>query len=192
MSSLNEVGGNPFGATLVVRSKELSGYAKILDLLSQPAYSALIEDKDFDDRQTLIARIESVSNRLQLAVFGISGVFAFIALLIVWNTVRMAIYSRRDELSVMRLVGASDWFIRGPFYAQALLWTFVALGCSLAFFLPTVQLAEPTLQRFLGSQSGPLSIFRERPFEIFGLEFLALAALSVFTAKMATAKYLKV
>ena len=151
VESLGEVGTNPFGATLVVQARDLDGYPKIMQALDDPAFADLIEEKDFDDRQVMIARIEDISRRIELSGLIISALFALITLLIVFNTIRVSIYTHRSEIGIMRLVGASNGFIRGPFYGGAVLWTLLALLVTMALVLPAVAVIQPHLQRFFGS-----------------------------------------
>jgi cell division transport system permease protein len=192
IESLGEVGANPFGATLVIRARELDGYEAVLAALDNPAFAGLIEDRDFEDRQALIARLDGLSRRIQLAGFGVSAVFVLITVLIVWNTIRMSIYTRRDEIGIMRLVGASDRFIRAPFYVQSVAWGLLALAVSLAVILPSLHVSEPLIGRFFGTPVDILGFFRSNWWRIAGTEVVAVILVAVLTTKAATARYLKV
>jgi cell division transport system permease protein len=192
VESLGEVGVNPFGATLVIKARELGGFPKIMAALDQPSFTDLIEDKDFADRQSVIDKLGMVSRRLQLAGFGLSLVFGFITMLIVWNTVRMSIYTRRDELGIMRLVGASDSFIRAPFYVQAVIWGVISLGLCVAVLLPALHFSEPFLGKFFGTPVDLLGFYIANGPRLLGLELAGVIVVSIVTTKMATARYLKV
>jgi cell division transport system permease protein len=192
VESLGEIGTNPFGATLVIKAREIGGFPKIMAALGQPALSELIEDKDFEDRQGVIDRLSEVSRRLQLAGLFLALVFGFITMLIVWNTVRMSIYTRRDELGIMRLVGASDWFIRAPFYVQTVIWGVAALSLCVAMLLPAFHFAEPLLARFFGTPVDLLGFYIANGPRLLGLELAGVILVCVVTTKMATGKYLKV
>lgn len=191
--ALGEVGENPFGATLVIRARDIEQYPKILAALDDPAYASLIEEKDDGDRQAMIGRVESVARRLEMFGFAVSAVFGFLTLLIVFNTIRVSIFTRREEISIMRLVGASDGFIRAPFYVEAALWSVSALLVTMAVVFPAVAFGQPVLQRFFGTETADLlGFFRANGFAVFGGELLAVAGLALVTTKMATAKYLKI
>ena len=192
MEALGEVGENPFGAILVIKARDLDGYPKIMELLSGPAFSELIEDKDFVDRQAIIERLDHVSNRIQLAGLFISLIFGFITILIVWNTIRMSIFTRRSEIGIMRLVGASNWFIRSPFYFQALAWSVIALTVTLGLFYPALDLVEPFLSSFFGASVDLAGFYRANAVRIIGIELSGVILLSLFTTKMATSRHLKV
>ena len=190
---MSEVGANPFGAALIIRGRDLTGYPKIMAALEDPQFASLIEDKDYDNRQAMIARLESISSRAAFGGLAVSGLFALIALLIVFNTVRVSIYTHREEIGIMRLVGASDWFIRLPFYVEAVLSSVAALAVCAGLLLPFLIFAGPYISHFMGTPDADLlQFYRTHAFQVFGLEFMAIAALAVLTTKAAAAKYLRV
>ncbi|HTK05386.1 MAG TPA: ABC transporter permease [Candidatus Eisenbacteria bacterium] len=193
IESLGEVGTNPFGATLVVQAHKLEDYPKIMGSLSDPMYASIIEAKDYDDRQTMIARVEDISRKLEAFGIGVSAIFGLITLLIVWNTIRVSIYTRKEEIGIMRLVGASDGFIRAPFYVEAILWSVLSFALCAAAVWPAVRFAQPFLQNFFGTTSVDLVGFYAANLPaIVALEFGSVALMGLVTSKMATAKYLKV
>lgn len=193
IESLGEVGKNPFGATLIVQARNIEDYPKVISALNDPMYANLIEEKDFDDRETMIGRVEAIAHKLEMFGVAVSLVFGFLTLLIVFNTIRVSIYTRREEIGIMRLVGASDAFIRAPFYVEAVLWSLLSLTVCLAVVYPSVGIAQPFLQRFFGTGSVDLlGFYRANFLNIFGAQFFAVALLALLTTKTATARYLKV
>ncbi len=192
IKSLGEVGVNPFGSTLIIKARDIENYPKIMSALEAPGFNELIEEKDFDDRRLMIDRIESISRKIEWFGFGASLIFGLITLLIVFNTIRVSIYTHRDEIRIMRLVGASNGFIRGPFYVEALIWAFLSLGLTLAMIYPAMNFLQPFIQRFFGTDSVDLIGFYNQNFlNIFGTQFIAVALMSFFTTKMATGRYLR-
>ncbi|HTM68778.1 MAG TPA: permease-like cell division protein FtsX [Candidatus Binatia bacterium] len=193
IESLGEVGTNPFGATLVVQAHDLQDYPKIMGYLADPLYSSLIEAKDYDDRQMMIARVEDISRKLEMFGIGVSAIFGLITLLIVWNTIRVSIYTRKEEIGIMRLVGASDGFIRAPFYVEAIIWSVLSFIACFALVWPAVRFAQPFLQNFFGTGAVDIVGFYSANLPaIVAFEFGSVAIMGLITSKMATAKYLKV
>ncbi len=193
LQSLGEVGSNPFGATLVVEARALDGYPKIMSSLEDPMYSGLIEEKDFDDRAAMIGRLESITRKIEITGAVVSLVFGLITLLIVFNTIRVSIFTRREEIGIMRLVGASDGFIRAPFYVEAFLWSALALAACMAMVFPAMHVVQPLLQRFFGtSEVDLLGFYKANLGEVLGFQLVGIGLLAVATTKVATAKYLKV
>lgn len=192
LKSLGEVGVNPFGSTLVVRARELENYPNIMKALEDPVLSEMIEEKDFDDRQAIIDRIEAIAKKIEWFGLGSSLLFCLITLLIVFNTIRVSIYTHRDEIRIMRLVGASNGFIRGPFYVEAILWSVLALGVTLGLMYPAVTFLQPFAQRFFGTDSVDLIGFYQANYlQVFGSQLAAVALMALVTTKMATGRYLK-
>jgi cell division transport system permease protein len=193
VEALGEVGQNPFGATLVVQAQNLDDYQKIMDSLNDPMYAGLIDSKDFDDRQSMIAQVDAVSKKLELFTLVVSGVFGFIALLIVLNTIRVSIFARKEEIAIMRLVGASDGFIRAPFYVEAVLWSLVAFAICAAVVLTGLHFAQPYLQGFFGTDSVNLvGFYSANALLLAAAEFGGIVLMSCITTTLATARYLKV
>jgi cell division transport system permease protein len=193
LASLGEVGENPFGSSLVVKARSIEDYDAILGALDQPVFANLIEDKDFQDRQAMIDRVEAVSSRVELSMLFVSLVFGIITLLIVFNTIRVSIYTHREEIAIMRLVGASDGFIRMPFYVEAVLWSVGALAATALVMAPALVFAQPYLQAFFGSGSIDLvGFYLANLGTVAGAQFCAIAALALVTTKFATARYLNV
>ncbi len=193
IQSLGEVGANPFGSTLIIKARKIEDYPKIISALDEPLFASLIEGKDFDDRQTMIGRVQTISDKIEWFGLGASLVFGLITLLIVFNTIRVSIYTHREEIGIMRLVGASNGFIRGPFYVSALIWSLVSLAVTAAIVLPGVAFAQPYVQKFFGMDTVDLlGYYRVNLLQIFGFQFLAVGLMSVLTTKMATARYLRV
>lgn len=111
---------NPLPASLRIKPKDPNRIQEVKDFIEQP------EIKNFQsaptsysaDRKAAIDKITQATRFFRQA--GVAGVFVFavISMLIIFNTIRMAIFNRRDELTIMRLLGASTWFIRGPFIVE--------------------------------------------------------------------------
>jgi cell division transport system permease protein len=193
IASLDEVGANPFGATLIIRARNTVDYPAILQALSQPLFTNLIEEQNFDDHQAMVERLNYITNKLELIMFVLTIAFGLIALLIIVNAIRISIYTHKEEIGIMRLVGASNWFIRGPFYVEALIWTVISLGLTLALLYPILVLIQPFLQRFFDTNSIDLVAFYwvNAP-QVIGLQLLGIAGMTLLTSKVATARYLRV
>lgn len=193
VQSLKEIDDNPFGATLVIKARDISDYPAVLESLSQPLFANLIEENDFADYEAMISRLNLITTRVEIIMLGLSVLFGFIALLIIMNAIRVSIYTHREEISIMRLVGASSWYIRGPFYVESLVWSLISVGVTMALIYPILSFSQPYIQSFFGTQSASLSAFFTVNFvQVVGLQFAGVALMTLTTTKMATAKYLRV
>lgn len=115
---------NPLPATIRVKPKDLDKVQEIQAFLNKPENKELqSEEPSYSgDRKEAIDKISHAANVLQR--IGIAGIalFAIISVLIIFNTIQMAIFNRRDEISIMRLLGANTWYIRGPFVVEAVIY----------------------------------------------------------------------
>ncbi|RMD51133.1 FtsX-like permease family protein [Candidatus Parcubacteria bacterium] len=193
LSSLEEIGENPFGNALVITAKSTEDFDFILNALETPEFAPYIKDKNFDDYDEVIDRIQLFSARMKIVGMAIAALFALIAILIIFNTIRVAIYVHRDEIAIMKLVGANDWFIKGPFLLEAILYALTSSVLMGVLFLSFLQAAEPALMNYFGeSYEGVHNYFYNNAGLIFGGQFAALATLSLLTTSYAMRKYLRI
>lgn len=193
LASLEEVGENPFGPTLVIRANSVNDFPFILDLLDNPRFRDDIRDKDFSDYEALIEKVQSSTQQAQWFAMGLAAIFLLIALLIIFNTVRMSIFIHANEISVMKLVGASNWFVRAPFLLESVLYSFLATVVVLGVVFALIGPLESWLNLYF--ETGAIQIvdyFYQNGLVIFGLQFIALSLISMISTSFAMRKYLNV
>jgi cell division transport system permease protein len=193
LESLKEVGENPLGATLVIRANDPKDYPTILKVFDDPQYENIIQDKSFDDHEAVIKKIETISDKTRTTGAGFAGIFAAIAVLIGFNTVRMTIYTHREEIGIMKLVGAANWFVRSPYVVNGILYGLFAVIFTALITYPLIGFAEPYLSGFFdGSNFNLLGYFTDNFVKIFGLQFIGVVLLNMVTSSLAVGRYLKV
>lgn len=191
-NAVTELGKNPLGPSLAVKARNTADYPAILASLESPAYAPYIQEKNFDDHRDLIARIRLISDKVESTAISVSALFAIISLLIVWNSIRITIYTHREEIGIMRLVGASAWFIRLPYVIEALLYSLLGTLIAAAVLFPVAGAVGPSIRNFFdGTQFDLLGFFERDGWRIFGTEFLIAAALTTITSGIAVGRYLK-
>ena len=156
MQALQELGENPLGASLEVRAKETSQYEAIAKYLGAQQSSgtgagASIDKINFYQNKAAIDRLTNVINTSRRLGAGIAIIFGIATILIAFNTIRLAIYTARDEIGVMNLVGASHWYVRGPFMIAGILYGVVSGTLVLLILYPLTLSLGPGSERFLGS-----------------------------------------
>lgn len=194
-AAIEALGDNPLGAGLVITAKTLDGYSVIAKALDNPQYQPIIEDtgNDFQTNQTVISRLSLIVQRVQVATLWLTLLFAIIAALMVFNTIRVAIYSQREEIGIMKLVGASDAFVRGPFIITSLLYGLLASLVVTAALAPILTLTNPFFaQFFAGYDINVLGYVRQNLWTIIGLELAVGCGLSVLSSLFAIGRYLRV
>ena len=112
---LAQVKGNPLPASLEVQLKFASSAPGLAQLLSR---EAVVEDVDY--KRDIVDRLLAITNFLRVAGGVIVAGLGAIALFIIINTTRIAMYARRQEIEIMKLVGATDWFVRWPFIFEGM------------------------------------------------------------------------
>lgn len=194
IKSLDEVGRNPFGPSLVIKSRSADDFPIILQALQNPQFQNDIREKDFGNYAQIIDRIRTLTDRARTFGIGLAILFLIIAVLIVFNTIRIGTFIHREEIGIMKLVGATDRFVKGPFLVEAILYSLLAVIIVAAVVLPAVAVVEPTFDQFLGAghATGLVAYFQKNGWMIFGGEFLALSALNVVATALAMRKYLRV
>lgn len=156
IQALDELGGNPLGASLEIKAKDTSQYegiAKYLQGLQESGIGAgaAIDRINFFQNKTAIDRLAGIIDASRTIGFAIALFFGFASVLIAFNTIRLAIYTSRDEISVMNLVGASHWYVRGPFMIAGVLYGFVSGLIVLVALYPLTAWLGPASESFFGS-----------------------------------------
>ncbi len=193
LAALDEVGGSPFGPTLVIKAKSAGDFPLILDALDNPQFRNDIREKDFSSYEDIVNRIKATTERVQLFGMGLAAVFLLIAILIVFNTVRIALFVHREEIAIMKLVGATNAFVRSPFLIECFLYSLFAVAIVAGIVFPAVAVIDPNLTVFFGGESvGLLSYFQKNWYVIFGIQLAALTVINMVSTTLAMRKYLKV
>lgn len=148
---------NPLPASLQIKVKNQNQLGPITGIVNQPESKALIQDRDgvsySGDRKATIDRIIKTSNFFQTTGLVASLMFVVISTLIIFNTIRMAIFTRREEIEIMKLVGATGWFIRGPFIFEAALYGIIAAVVALVVIYGVVLGFAPKLSSYIDTGS---------------------------------------
>jgi len=191
MESLAEVGVNPFLASLGIKAFQAHQYEAVVSFLERPHFNYLIEKIDYYERKPVIERIYGLTSSFNRAGIVFSIILALVAILVAFNTVRLSIYNWREEIKIQRLVGASNWFIRGPFLVQgAICGFFAALICLLLFALLTWGIDSKAELLFPGL--GLFAFFVSNFWLILLIQLLSGIGLGVISSLIAVKKYLKV
>lgn len=188
--SLDELGENPLGANLNIKAKNASQYESISQFLEASAISS-VDKIDYNQNKAVIERLSNILNASRNAGVGIALVLSIIAVLVAFNTIQLAIYTSRDEIAVMRLVGASSSYIRGPFIIEGIMHGIVAAIFMMFIFYPLTYWLGPVAENFFG---GPnlFAYYVANFFQLFAILLVAGILLGSFSAYIATRRYLKV
>ena len=141
LTALDELGENPLGAVLNIKAREPSQYAEVVEFLkSDNTLSSsgigIIDNINYFQNKAAIDRLTQIISSADKLGFALTVLLAVISMLIAFNTIRLTIYIAKDEIAVMRLVGASTAYIQGPFVVVGVIYGLVAALITLILFLP--------------------------------------------------------
>jgi len=142
LESLEVVGSNPFYASLNIRAQNTNEYASILTLLNSATFEDVVYKVDYLEKKTVIDKLsEFIANVNNVGLVS-AIILAIVAVLVAFNTIRVAIYDASREISIMRLVGSPNKFIRGPFIVQGIINGTIAAIASCLLFLLVVNILD--------------------------------------------------
>lgn len=177
LQALDELDGNPLGASLNIKAKDPSQYETISKYFEQDTALAkqaltIIDKVDYHQNKLVIDRLTSIINGAKRLGFALSLLFVIISILITFNTLRLIIYMSREEISVMRLVGAANRYIRGPFMVSGMLVGIFASVITIILFWPiSAWLGSSQMTEFLG-----VNLFKYYTSNFFQLFFIMLVS----------------
>jgi cell division transport system permease protein len=195
MQALEELGENPLGATIAIRANETSQYESIARFLDEQkaqesAQAPLIDEVNYAANKESIETLTNIINAVERASTITMIVLIFAAVLITFNTIRLAIYTAREEISVMRLVGASNAFIRGPFMLQGVMYGVIAGVLALAILYPIMIWIGPATAEFFEFD---LYVYFISNFSSMFLTIVGIGvALGLVSSVLAITRYLRV
>lgn len=147
--------GNPLPASFEVKLKNLEQIADTNSKIKSIENAKIISETSFDNRdenrQGVVENIIRISNSVARIGLILSIVFLIIALLIIFNTIRMAIFTRREEIEIMKLVGATNWYIRGPFLIEGAMYGVIGATIAMAITLPLINVAKPLFTSYFNA-----------------------------------------
>lgn len=191
IASLNELGNNPLGPTLIVKTRDTGDYNKIIEALDVPEYENVIEAKTFANTEKAIERINIITSNLEKFTFVLSGLFALIAFVIIFNTIRVSVYTQRMEISIKKLVGATNWFIRGPYLIEAIVFSLSSVIFALTFVFMSIQVIEPYIRLVFQRGNILTNYFNSNIIMLFAVQFVVVFLLTAFSSFLAMRRYLR-
>jgi len=192
LQALRELGKNPLTPSLVIKPKNTESVNELINSLNN-IEDEIIESRNFTDHKLMLNKINSITNKVNEVGMLVSLIFIFTTLLVVYNAIRVAIYTHRKEINIMKLVGASNPFVYMPFLLSGLIYTFVGIMVIVVVFYPFLGLLQPYLEAFfIGYNVNIVSYFNANFIKIFGLEFIGVALINILASFIAVRKYAKV
>lgn len=190
MQGLEEYGDNPFFACLNIKAFQASQYENIMLFLQASFINDYIDHTSYTESRTIIEKIFSITSFVNNAGIFLAIIFSLTAILVCFSQIRLAIVSSKEEIKLMRLIGASNWFIRGPFVAQAIMAGIISAFIAMFIFSLSCFFLSPTIEVFIGDFS-VFEYFVDNFALIFSIQFIIGISLSSLSSVFAIRKYLK-
>ena len=195
LQALDELGDNPFGGSILIKAKDSIQYeaiARVLEGDNQIARenAAIIERINYSQNKLVIDRLNSLIKNVRTIGALITGLLAIISIIIVFTTVRLTIYIAKEEIGIMRLVGASTAYVRAPFIVGGLLYGLFAFIIMTAVFLPLTYFLNTHAATLIGFDL--YGYYLSNFFTIGGSVLLIGLALGAISSYLAVRRYLNV
>lgn len=195
IQALDELGDNPLGAVLNIKAKEPSQYEGIANFLNEENIlssdgTKIIDKINYFENRTAIDKLSRIINSVERLGLALSLALVIVSIVITLNTIRLAIFISREEISVMQLVGASRNYIRGPFVVTGIIVGLISGLITMIIFLPiSYWLGSLTQNFFIG-----FNIFDYYIGNFFQILFIVVGSgvgIGALSSFLAVRRYLK-
>jgi len=193
IQALDEIGDNPLGAYINIKAKEVSQYEDIANFMKSdnsltPGGESIVDKVNYHQNKLVIDRLNNIIGGAQKLGFILTLLSVIITVIVTFNTIRLTIFIAKEEIGVMRLVGASKMHVRGPFMVEGVIYGVVATGITLVLFLPVTAWLGRSMTNFLGINM--YDYYLSSFFQIFAILLLSGIILGVISSLLAIRKYL--
>lgn len=183
---------NALPASFEVKVFDLEKIDPLIAISEDQKYASIVEETSYDsDREERIQKIASAQQFITRSSLIAGAIFAGISVLIIFNTIRMAIFTRGEEIRIMQLIGATNAYIRGPFIFESALYGIVAGLASLILVYSTLAglgtelneriLIQPTIDFFFSN------------WLVVGLATITIGiTIGIVSSMLAMVRYLKI
>jgi len=191
LQSLEELGYNPLSASLNIKAKNPKNYEGIANYLEKEISPEFIDKINYSQNQVIIERLTKIIDTVRNAGLILAAVLAFVAFLVTFNTIRLAIYSNRESIGIMRLVGANSSLIRGPYIIQGFIISLASTILSMIVLIPIVYGVAHYVHSFI-PEFNIVHFYWNNFFYLFLIQFLVGLFLGIVSSVIAIRKYLRV
>jgi len=191
IESVQETEGMLKLAALNISVFEANQYQAVVNFLENSNFKDSIDFVDYSQRKPVIERIFSLTSLATKTGIFLSIILIITAILVTFNTIRLAILNSIEEIKIQRLVGASNWFIRGPFLVQGAIAGMIAVLISLSIFSLLIWFLSPKIEFFFAGLN-LFNLFMKNFWILLLIQFSTGILLAVISSTIAIRKYLKV
>ena len=194
LDGLKILDANPFRARISIKAYDTAQYEKIAkylnntDILSKNT-TTIIDKIDYYQNKDVIERLTNAINTTGLFANMVVILLIFISFLIVFNIIRLIIYLSRDEISVMKLIGADNEYVESPFLLSGAWYGLIGSVIAIAFLYPISVWLSPLVTRFFGGEA--ITVYYITNFMFLIVVLMGLGVfIGAFSSWLSTRKYL--
>ncbi len=189
--TINELDTNPLLASLNIKAKDPNQYGAIASYLDSPNLKSQIENVTYAQNQVVIARLVALIDTMKKGGAVLTLFLSFLAVVVTFSTIRLAIFSNNEQIGIMRLVGASNSFIRGPYIVEGILYGIIAALISFGVLIPAIQFISPYIVRFI-PEVDLQAYFATNYLSLFLYQLLFSVGLGIISSIIAIRRYLHI
>jgi cell division transport system permease protein len=188
--AIEEIGENPLLASLTIKAVTPEDYPLIVEQIQSSTFQNDVSRINYAKNRKIFERLDRINKITERTGLILGAIFIFIAILITFNTIRITIYSHRQEFEIMRLVGASNIYVRMPFVFEGALYGLVAAVVTIIFLSGVAYFISPLTQGAV-PQGNFLNLYLGAFWYILGGLLLLGISLGVVSSAIAIRRYLK-
>lgn len=181
---------NPLPNSFAIKANELIDYGKVSSTLSSDRYEPFFAR--IRDNSKVIDRLHKITDTIKNLGLVLTAVFVLVTLMVMFNTIRLTIYNRRQEVEIMRLVGATNWYIRGPFIIEGMMYGLFATALTTAVMWGLLSLMSVRVEQFLSLNTLGGSLTSSLIWKILALNLIAGLGLGIISSSIAIRRYLRI
>jgi len=141
--AIDQLNENPLLASLNVKARNPQEYSIVAGYLDNDSIKPFVERVSYAQNAGVIDRLNKIMSTAKKGGYALTFFMSLVAILITFNTIRLAIYSNRESINIMRLVGGSNFFIRGPYLIEGVLYGIISAVVSLLLTAPVIYFVSP-------------------------------------------------
>lgn len=191
--ALEEIGENPLFASLSIKARTPDDYRMINDAIEQSSFKDDVFRLNYRENESILNQLTAINKEVmkQGTILGI--IFLLIAFLVTFNTIRLTMFSRRDDFEIMRLVGASNLYVRTPSVVEGILYGSIASLVSMVFLYAYIsfQRLNPFTRNMIEG-TGLMGSFTENLLSIFLSLFILGIFIGSLSGFLAVRRYMKI
>ena len=191
LASLDEIGDNPLLASLIVKAHDVNQYQLISDYVNKAEFSSDISRVNYGKNKDIIDKLNGIIAVTRKIGIGLGSLFTIISLLVTFNAIRITIYTHKSEIEIMRLVGASNMFIRLPFIFEGVIYGILSGMISMLILFISIKLIA-IYAPSISSMNGLMNIYIGNFWMLLGGQVTLGSLLGIIGSLIAMRKYLKV